>query len=85
VSADDEDSRADAQKFLQSQGVDFPTFLKSGDDMSFINGLDRRWSGALPASFLFDGRGRLLQFWPRPITKEELNAKLDEALKRRTP
>ena len=85
VSADDEEARAEAENFLAAQGVDFPSFLKTGDDMAFINGIDPRWSGALPASFLFDARGHLLQSWLRQITGEELTRKLDEVLKRRTP
>jgi thiol-disulfide isomerase/thioredoxin len=84
VSSDDQEKRAQAEKFLASQGVDVDSFLKVGDDNDFINGLEPRWSGALPASFLFDGRGHLLAFWPRPITHDELTAKLTEALKRRT-
>jgi len=83
VSADDEDGRAAAEKFLAAQGIDFDTFMKVGDDMAFINGLDPRWSGALPVSFLFDGRGKVVQFWPRQITHQELTTKLTELLKRR--
>jgi thiol-disulfide isomerase/thioredoxin len=84
ISSDDEENRAEAEKFLAAQGVDVDSFLKVGDDMAFIDGLDKRWSGALPASFIFDGKGRLLHFWPRQITHDELEAKLTEALKRRT-
>lgn len=57
VSADDEAKAAAA--FLASLGVDFPTFIKRGDDMAFINSLDASWSGELPATFLFDHRGAL--------------------------
>jgi len=84
VSSDDEENRAEAEKFLAAQGVDVDSFLKVGDDMAFINGIEKRWTGALPASFIFDGRGRLLHFWPQQITRDELDAKLTEALKRRT-
>jgi thiol-disulfide isomerase/thioredoxin len=83
VSADDEDGRAEAEKFLAAQGVDVDSFMKVGDDMAFINGLDPRWTGALPASFLFDGRGRVVQFWPKQVTHQELTTKLTELLKRR--
>jgi peroxiredoxin len=83
VSADDEDGRAEAEKFLAAQGVDFDSFLKVGDDMTFINGIDPRWTGALPATFVFDERGRVVQFWPRQITHQELTSKLTELLKRR--
>ena len=49
------------------------SFIKGGDDMKFINGLDRHWSGALPASFLFDGRGRKHHTWPGPVTYRMLD------------
>jgi thiol-disulfide isomerase/thioredoxin len=83
VSADDAEARGQAEKFLASQGVDFQSYLKVGDDMQFIDGLDKRWTGALPASFLFDGKGELRQFWPGPITRAQLDTKLQETLQRR--
>jgi thiol-disulfide isomerase/thioredoxin len=61
VSADFDSAAAHA--FLADRGVDFATFLKSGDDMAFIDGLDPRWTGALPATFVYDARGRLVAFW----------------------
>ncbi len=60
VSADFEPE--DARKFLARQGVDFTTFIKTGDDMRFIDGLDARWTGALPATFVYDRRGELRYF-----------------------
>lgn len=83
VSADDEETRPQAEKFLAAQGVKWTTFLKTGDDMAFIDGLDRRWSGALPASFLFDGKGQVIHFWPTPVTAADLTAKLKDVLERR--
>jgi thiol-disulfide isomerase/thioredoxin len=80
VSAADEDARAEAQRVLAGWGVDFPTFIKTGDDMDFINGLDPRWTGALPASFLFDGKGKLRQFWPGQVTAAALGPTIDELL-----
>jgi|KBSSwiStaDraftv2_1062776.scaffolds.fasta_scaffold15710_8 thiol-disulfide isomerase/thioredoxin len=62
VSADFPDQTEEARRFLTQQGVDFPTFLKTGKDMEFINGLDERWSGALPATFVYDARGALRSF-----------------------
>jgi thiol-disulfide isomerase/thioredoxin len=84
VSADDEDGRAEAQRVLGGLGVDFPTYLKTGDDMAFINGLDPRWTGALPASFLFDGQGQLRQFWPGQVTAQEVGPKIDQLLQQTT-
>jgi len=59
VSGDFASDADQAAAFLRELGVDFPTYRKEGDDMQFINALDPRWSGALPASFIYDGRGHL--------------------------
>jgi len=77
VSADDPDSRKDVARFLAAAGATgAQAFIKTGDDMAFINGLDVRWSGALPASFLYDGRGAERQFWPGRVTLPDLEAAL---------
>ena len=68
VSADDEGDLPQVKRFLAERGVDFPTYLKAQKDMEFINGLDPRWSGALPATFLYDGTGRLRDFWEGKTT-----------------
>lgn len=59
VSGDFGAERDQTTAFLSEQGVDFPTFIKTGDDMAFIDAFDPKWSGALPATFIFDGQGRL--------------------------
>ncbi len=63
VSGDFDTDRPEALRFLAAHGVDFPSFIKDGGDMEFIDGLDPRWSGALPATFLYDSAGRLRRFW----------------------
>jgi len=72
VSADFSDQASQAREFLKAQGVDFATFLKTGDDMKFIDRLDPRWTGALPATFVYDGRGRLRKFHEGRTTYAEL-------------
>jgi len=75
VSADDEENRAEVARVLAEAGLpgEAVSFIKRGDDMKFINGLDRHWSGALPASFLFDGRGQKRHIWPGPVTYRTLD------------
>jgi thiol-disulfide isomerase/thioredoxin len=68
------------KQFLASHGVDFLTYLKQGDDMHFINGLDARWTGALPATLLYDGAGRRLWFHEGKTTYDTLKTRIDEAL-----
>lgn len=82
VSADDDENVKDAQAFLAKVGVDFKTYRKTGDDMAFINGLEPRWSGALPASLLFDGSGKKVHFWPGEIHPPDLAAKIDSVIKK---
>ncbi len=80
VSADDEEQRADVERLLAAQGFDGPAFIKHGDEMAFINGLDRHWSGELPSTFLFDGQGTKKLFWPGTITYRELGRRVDRLL-----
>jgi thiol-disulfide isomerase/thioredoxin len=70
VSADFGDAAAAARSFLGGLGVGFQTYLKTGSDMEFIDGLSPKWSGALPATFLFDGSGSLRDFWVGRTTYE---------------
>jgi thiol-disulfide isomerase/thioredoxin len=72
VSADDEDQRAEVERVLAAAGFDGPAFIKHGDDMAFIDSLDRRWSGELPSTFLFDGQGKKQRFWPGTISYDDL-------------
>jgi len=62
VSADFDDQLPAVKRFLARQRVDFPTYLKTGDDMRFINTLSPRWTGALPATFIYDATGQLRYF-----------------------
>ena len=80
VSADFASQRPAAAAFLASQGVGFPTFAKAQGDQGFIDGLDTRWSGALPASLLFDREGRKVAFWEGKASCEELLGKVKPLL-----
>jgi thiol-disulfide isomerase/thioredoxin len=58
ISADDKEHRPAAEKFIQMFRVDGPAYLKQADDDDhFINAIDPKWSGALPALFLYDKTG----------------------------
>jgi thiol-disulfide isomerase/thioredoxin len=72
VSADFDVGEAELVEFLSKQGVDFPSYLKVGNDMDFIDGINPDWSGALPASFLFDSEGNLKKFWEGKTTYKDL-------------
>ncbi len=63
VSADLESEFPSAKRFLAEQGVTFTTYWKAEKDSAFMAGLDARWSGALPATFIYDRTGQLRAFW----------------------
>ena len=81
VSADDDDQRAEVARVLGALGFDGRAFIKRGDDMAFIDALDPQWKGALPATFLFDGRGARQKSWLGAVTYDELRARVSGLLK----
>lgn len=80
VSVDFEAERPSAEAFLRGQGVDFTTYVKSGDDQAFIDGLSREWSGSIPATMLFDAQGNLRYFREGDIDHATLSAAIDAVL-----
>ncbi len=76
VSADFDTEIEEVRAFLADQGVDFETYQKHENDMQFIDGMNPEWSGALPASFLYDGSGTLRRFWQGRAAYEELRAEI---------
>ena len=80
VSVNFEDQADDARAFLKAQGVDFPTYLKLSDDRAFINTLDPNWSGAMPATWIYDGAGEKRHFWTGKASREQLEKKIRDVL-----
>ena len=74
VSGDFHSEAAAARRFLQEQGVDFPTYIKAGKDMEFINAFEPRWSGVLPATFIYDTDGALRHAWEQKTSYAPLEA-----------
>lgn len=59
ISADEPEQAAAAEKVLKQFAVRGPVYRKQAkDDDQFINSIDAKWSGALPALFLYDKAGR---------------------------
>jgi thiol-disulfide isomerase/thioredoxin len=81
VSADFASDRDQASAFLGEQGVDFPTYLKTGSDMEFIDAFDPQWSGALPATFIYDRAGHLRHSIYGKGSYEQFEDKLRDVLK----
>jgi thiol-disulfide isomerase/thioredoxin len=80
VSADVATDLPAVKKFLAERGVEFPAYLKAEKDEEFIDGIGKQWSGALPATFIFDGTGKLRDFWEGEATFNVFEQKVVEAL-----
>lgn len=77
ISADEPEQEPDAFQFLQKNGVRFPAWRKNAkSDEDFINSIDRKWSGALPALFLYDRQGRKVQSFIGETEMGEIEAAL---------
>jgi thiol-disulfide isomerase/thioredoxin len=62
ISCDEPEDESKALSFLRKAGVSFPGYRKQvADDEKFILSVDPKWSGALPALFLYDRTGRLVR------------------------
>jgi len=68
VSADFTEALPEARTFLARQGVDWPTWYKTGGDQAFIDALDSKWTGALPGTFVYDAQGKLRDSWEGKAT-----------------
>ena len=59
ISADDPEQAAEAARFIAQAAAPHPAYRKDAEsDEECINAIDRAWSGALPAMFLYDRNGR---------------------------
>lgn len=63
VSMDFDDEQPAVTSFLASQGVKGVSYLRMGDDNTFINAIHEDWSGVLPATIIYGSGGTLLDFW----------------------
>ena len=79
ISADDPDKAAEAATVLQQLAFHGQAYRKQAqDDDHFINSVDKTWSGALPALFLYDKNGNRV----RSFIGETDNATLEAAIRK---
>ncbi len=72
-----------ARPFLAKQGVGFPSHLKTSQqgDTKFIEEFEPQWSGAFPATMIYDGAGKLRHFWEGKRSYAEFEEKVLDVLK----
>ncbi len=66
------------EKFLASNGPDFPNYRKAsgGDDQDFIESVDPKWGGELPFSVLYGRDGKRL----RTLSGKQSSADFERAV-----
>lgn len=65
--------------FLDSLNVQFPVFVSNFSSQdSLINTLNRDWSGAVPATFIFDGNGIQQKYFLGRQTYNQLKRAVDD-------
>jgi thiol-disulfide isomerase/thioredoxin len=77
-----DDSPEIAAKFLLRQGVRSPSWIKSErqNDQQFLAGIEPRLTGAIPATLIYDGNGRLREFWEGAARYEVFEQKVKTVL-----
>lgn len=68
--------------FLREYKVPYPNFVLKVDADALVEKFSPEWSGALPATFYYDGSGRKLGERLRALHKEELLKDIREALRK---
>lgn len=81
ISCDEPEQTGDATEFLQKQGAPAPFYIKRAkNDDHFINAIDPKWSGALPALFLFNRKGQKVRSFVGETDMNQLKASIKTLL-----
>ena len=81
ISADEPEQDAEARKFLEGIHAPPPVYIeRAADDDKFINAIDAKWSGALPATFLYDRQGRKVRSFFGELDLQALTAAVEKLL-----
>lgn len=81
VSADEPEQESAAQKFIADNRVPGRAYIRRAkDDDKFINSIDPKWSGALPALFLYDRVGRKVKSFLGEAPTKDVEAEIEKLL-----
>lgn len=80
VTVDDPKDEAKALSFLKDNGITLESYIVDGSIGDFKAGINPRWPGMLPASFLFDGNAELAHFWGGEAFENEMVPLIDDFL-----
>ncbi|MBZ5514639.1 MAG: TlpA family protein disulfide reductase [Acidobacteriia bacterium] len=72
ISMDEPESVPAIEKFLQEQGAQFGSYRQNCRDFgAFVDTVNPRWGGGIPATLLFDRNGKLVESWQGATKFEE--------------
>ena len=81
ISADEPEKEAAATSVLDKEGLAPPRYVKhADDDQVFIDSVDKQWSGALPALFLYDATGKRIASFIGESNISDIEAAIRKAL-----
>jgi thiol-disulfide isomerase/thioredoxin len=72
VTVDEPGDEAKALAFLRERGIKLTSYVAARPLGEFKSGMNPRWPGMLPASFLFDREGTLRYYWGGEAFKNEI-------------
>jgi thiol-disulfide isomerase/thioredoxin len=72
VTVDDSKDEPKARAFLKDNGITLKSYIVDGAVADFKAGINPRWPGMLPASFLFTSSGELVHFWAGEAFENEI-------------
>lgn len=81
ISMDMVEEESRVRRFLMDQKVGFVSYLKNESDNEFINKMNTDWSGALPATFIYDQAGNQVTFWTGDKSYEEFENEIESLMK----
>lgn len=81
ISCDEPEQESAAAQFVERQGAPSPHYVRHAtSDDDFINAIDPKWSGALPALFLFDRNGKQVKSFIGETDPKLLETAVDRML-----
>lgn len=81
VSADAPEDEMAAYKVLMQNAVAAPFYLKkSADDDKFYNAVDAKWSGEMPAMFIYDRSGKRVRSFLGETPVKDIEAAIQKLL-----
>jgi len=81
ISADFPEDLPRVDTFLRDMGVTWQTYLKDGKDEPFILAVHPDWSGAMPATVIYDRYGRQVAFFEQPADYETFKTHILNAIR----